>query len=432
MNGKDIFRGLQYIGDDLIENAETGQFPAQNQENGKTRRHIRRPLLAAALIALLLLLVGCAVVYVLKLENVKIGTGTAQRDYSLVDGVYVEDPHTVNTTTLTLAGLKGSNAYKACADFYAFKTKYTADGEEMGKAGTLPEGYWDTYRDVMDAKAQELGLENTHYANPHGLDADDHYTTAADICVLERYAMKDKTFRKIVKTKRVTLSYGSNANYTFNSTNSLLNTWKPCIGVKTGYTNNAGYCLASAAKKDGVELYAVILGCQDEGQRFTDSYRLLKWGFEHYRNTTLATAGENLIDVPVSAYPNTTVPAGVSEDENAMVLDYDGDISVDVALIDLPDGVKKGDRVGTITWRQGEKVIGSAPLVAQDDIGKPWSIFALWTAVNRMVGFFVGDDCLADSVLHTSTIVVERSNASGETIDENLEKSIRSDAAMNG
>ena len=156
MNGKDIFRGLQYIGDDLIENAETGQFPAQNQESGKTHRPIRRPLLIAALIALLLLLVGCAVVYVLKLENVKIGTGTEQRDYSLVDGVYVEDPHTVNTTTLSMAGLKGSNAYKACADFYAFKTKYTADGEEMGKAGTLPEGYWDNYRDVMDAKAKEL------------------------------------------------------------------------------------------------------------------------------------------------------------------------------------------------------------------------------------------------------------------------------------
>ena len=156
MNGKDIFRGLQYIGDDLIENAESGQFPAQNQGSGKTRRPIRRPLLIAALIALLLLLVGCAVVYVLKLENVKIGTGTEQRDYSLVDGVYVEDPHTVNTTTLSMAGLEGSDAYKACADFYAFQTKYTTDGEEMGKAGTLPEGYWDNYRDVMDAKAKEL------------------------------------------------------------------------------------------------------------------------------------------------------------------------------------------------------------------------------------------------------------------------------------
>lgn len=145
MNGKDIFWGLQYIGDDLIGNAETGQFPAQSQE---THHHIRRPLLIAALIALLLLLVGCAVVYVLKLENVKIGTGTAQRDYSVVDGVYVENPHTVNTTTLTLAGLKGSNAYKACADFYAYETEFRAS-VSVDDSGT-------DYRSAMDAKAKEL------------------------------------------------------------------------------------------------------------------------------------------------------------------------------------------------------------------------------------------------------------------------------------
>ena len=148
MNGRDIFRGLQYIGDDLIENAETGQFPAQNQESGKTHRPIRRQLLIAALIALLLLLVGCAVVYVLKLENVKIGTGTEQRDYSLVDGVYVEDPHTVNTTTLSMAGLKGSNAYKACADFYAYETELRASASASGD--------WTGYDDAINAKAQEL------------------------------------------------------------------------------------------------------------------------------------------------------------------------------------------------------------------------------------------------------------------------------------
>lgn len=152
MNGQEIFLGLSYISRKYIEEAETETISGGT---GKAHR-IRRPFLLAAVIALLLLLVGCAAVYVLKMEHVKISSGTAQQDYSLVDGVYVEDPHTVNTTTLSIAGLKGSNAYKACADFYAFKTKYTADGEEMGKAGTLPEGYWDAYRDVMDAKAKEL------------------------------------------------------------------------------------------------------------------------------------------------------------------------------------------------------------------------------------------------------------------------------------
>ena len=148
MNGKDIFRGLQYIGDDLIENAETGQFPAQNQGSGKTRRPIRRPLLIAALIALLLLLVGCAAVYVLKMEHVKISSGTDQRDYSLVDGVYVKDPHTVSTTTLSMAGLKGSNAYKACADFYAYETELRTNASASGD--------WAGYDDAINAKAQEL------------------------------------------------------------------------------------------------------------------------------------------------------------------------------------------------------------------------------------------------------------------------------------
>lgn len=159
MKGKDILQGLEYIGDDLIENAEFGQFPTEEQETRKTRRPIRRPLLVAALIALLFLLAGCSVVYavyVLRMGSVKIGTGTAQRDYSLVDGVYVEDPHTVDTTTLTLAGLEGSNAYKACADYYAFNTEYQANGEQMRSEGTLPENYWDDYGNVMYEKGLEL------------------------------------------------------------------------------------------------------------------------------------------------------------------------------------------------------------------------------------------------------------------------------------
>ena len=156
MNGKNMLFGLQYIGDDLVENAEFGRFSTDTGKNGRPRRAIRRPLLAAALIGAALLLVGCAVAYVLNLEKIKISAGTEQRDYSLVDGVYVKDPHTVNTTTLTLAGLEGSNAYKACADFYAFQEEYTADGEKRAENGTLPEDYWQTYSDVMNAKAREL------------------------------------------------------------------------------------------------------------------------------------------------------------------------------------------------------------------------------------------------------------------------------------
>lgn len=295
-----------------------------------------------------------------------------------------------------------------------------------GVAGSV-----DAFVDMMNAKAQELGLANTHYSNPHGLDADDHYSSANDIAVLSRYAMNNKTFRKIVGKKKITLDYGGR-EVTFRSTNSLLNTWDPCIGVKTGYTNNAGYCLSSAAKKDGVELYAVVLGCADEGQRFTDCYRLLNWGFAHYSSLQLASADDVLADVPVSAYLNRTVAAGVAEDVNAMALDYDGDISVDIALIDLPDGVEEGDRVGTITWRQGEIAVASAPLVAKERVGKPWAIGSVWTAVCRLVGWFTGDACVAEATTYVETIEVSRvSTSGGEIIDEDMEDSIRKDAARN-
>ena len=144
MNGQEIFLGLSYISRKYIEEAET-----ETVSGGADKAHrIRRPFLLAAVIALLLLLVGCAAVYVLKMEHVKISSGTDQRDYSLVDGVYVKDPHTVDTTTLSMAGLKGSNAYKACADFYAYETELRASASASGD--------WAGYDDAINARAQEL------------------------------------------------------------------------------------------------------------------------------------------------------------------------------------------------------------------------------------------------------------------------------------
>jgi len=144
MNGQEIFLGLSYISRKYIEEAET-----ETVSGGADKAHrIRRPFLLAAVIALLLLLVGCAAVYVLKMEHVKISSGTDQRDYSLVDGVYVKDPHTIDTTTLSMAGLKGSNAYKACADFYAYETELRASASASGD--------WAGYDDAINARAQEL------------------------------------------------------------------------------------------------------------------------------------------------------------------------------------------------------------------------------------------------------------------------------------
>ncbi len=284
-------------------------------------------------------------------------------------------------------------------------------------------GSMDAFVARMNEKAAQLGLKNTHYTNAHGLDNAEHYSTAEDICVLSRYAMRNETFRSIVREPSVRVVSGGK-DMTYPSSNVLVQEWDECVGVKTGYTNNAGFCLASAASRDGRELYAVVLGCSNAATRFTDSYKILTWGFDHYRSVQLASASDVLVDAPVSAYLDRTVKAGVAEDTSAQILDYNGDVSVDMHLRDLPDGVDAGEEVGTVTWRQGEFVVCSAPLVAKESVGSPLAPQAVLTAAMRLVGVFTGDDCVAQSVAHASALPVERAENLTGRIDSRLETDV--------
>jgi D-alanyl-D-alanine carboxypeptidase (penicillin-binding protein 5/6) len=286
-------------------------------------------------------------------------------------------------------------------------------------------GSESAFVDMMNAKAKEMGLSNTHFQNPHGLDADNHYSSAEDISVIIRYGMQNETFRQIVGMKTCTLTLGGTSKELM-TTNALLATWDSCIGVKTGYTNKAGECLAAAASKDGVELYAVVLDSTDEVQRFIDAYKLLDWGFTHYRTYTLATSDQVLVDAPLSGFLNKTVKAGVANDVTGMVLDFNGDVSIDIRLSDVPDGIGKGETVGTITWRQGENVIAYAPLVAMETKGGPAPWTSVFTSLIRCVGIVTGDQCVAKSTVYAQTIKVEKiQSTAGQGMDGPLEMRLR-------
>ena len=278
---------------------------------------------------------------------------------------------------------------------------------------------------MMNDKAAQMGLTNTQFQNPHGLDADGHYSSAADISVIVRYAMQDPTFREIVGMKSCTLNLNGEPKELL-TTNALLATWDDCIGVKTGFTNKAGQCLAAAASRDGVELYAIVLDSTDEVQRFIDAYKLLDWGFTHYRPYTLATPDQVLVDAPMSGFLDKTVKAGVAEEVTGMVFDFNGDISIDVRLTDKPDGVAKGDTVGTITWRQGENIVASVPLVALEDKMGPSPITSVITSLVRCVGVITGDQCVAQSTIYAQAPEVERvQSTAGQGMNGPLELEIR-------
>ena len=129
MNGKDIFLGLRYVGEDLIEKAEYGQFSANGEKQEKTHGRIRRPLLLAALIALLLMLVGCGIAYVLHLQDLKIGVQTVPQTQYDDSGSRIDETE-VELDVLSMQGIKGSPNYLANQEWLAFTNSYTPAGGE--------------------------------------------------------------------------------------------------------------------------------------------------------------------------------------------------------------------------------------------------------------------------------------------------------------
>ena len=240
----------------------------------------------------------------------------------------------------------------------------------------------------MNQRAQELGCSNTHFANPHGLDQDGHYTTAYDIYLFTKEAMTHPLFQEIVSTKMYDMpATNLSKARRFYNTNSLLSTWyylgytyDKAIGVKTGTTDNAGCCLVSAAKDGDDYLICVVLGAEvikidntSVPRQFSESRDLLKWGFSNFRRVTISRG-----DTPV-----TQVAVTLSQDADSVMLKPVGEFSctlpVDVSTDDIDSSielfqesiaapVEEGQILGSMTLSYAGKVYGTLDLVATNSV----------------------------------------------------------------
>ncbi len=144
-------------------------------------------------------------------------------------------------------------------------------------------GSIEGFANLMNAKAEELGLSNTHFESPHGLDSDGHYTTAYELALLSNYALKNTTFRNIVGTKNYTVMLnGSPKN--LSNTNELLGNLNGVYGIKTGFTNGANRCLVTACKRGDMDIICVVLGADTKNFRTKDSIKLIEYSFKTYEH----------------------------------------------------------------------------------------------------------------------------------------------------
>lgn len=139
---------------------------------------------------------------------------------------------------------------------------------------------------LMNNKAKELGLKNTNFVTPHGLDNENHYTTAYELAYLTDYALNNETFSKIVNTKSITISINGNPRNIYN-TNELLGNLNGVNGVKTGFTNGAGRCLVTSCTRNNNQIITVVLGCDTKKQRTSDSTKLIEYAFKNFTRINL-------------------------------------------------------------------------------------------------------------------------------------------------
>ena len=236
----------------------------------------------------------------------------------------------------------------------------------------------------MNAKAESLGLDNTHFVTPSGLDAEGHYTTAYDLARLAAYAMKNPIFREAASSQYKQVEFG-NPPYkrTLYNSNKMLRLYDGAIGVKTGFTDNARRCLVSAAERDGVELIAVTLNAPDD---WNDHKKMLDYGF-----TQVSAYAPDIGCSAVVSVAGTGQTVGIYADEVTLSLTADQRQKLERRVL-LPrmvyGDVQQGDRLGSIEFILDGKTVKSVPLYAKDSVESEESGLSLWSKFLRFFGIY--------------------------------------------
>ncbi len=218
---------------------------------------------------------------------------------------------------------------------------------------------------MMNDQASELGLENTNFETPAGLDTAGNYSSARDIATLTQAALQYPLFAETVATREATIRTQNREIVIFN-TNQLLTTYPPTTGVKTGTTPQGGANLASSAEAGGESYIGVVLGAEDSEERFRASEAILEYAFGRYERRVLASPEEVYGEVAPPYRPDESVEL-VATDEVVGLVNADSEVEREVTTREeLPSSADAGDQLGEVEVSVDGESIGTSPLVAQE------------------------------------------------------------------
>ena len=242
----------------------------------------------------------------------------------------------------------------------------SANDAATALAAYVGDGSVDRFVELMNAKAGQLGLRDTHFENPSGLDAPGHVSSARDLTLLARIAMRNPLIRATVRQQTAAIGGGR----TVTTWNDLLATVPGTFGVKTGHTGRAGWSEVAAVRRNGVTVYATILGGPSRGERNQDLSELLSWGISRYRLVRLVDASRTYATAP-TGYDRPAVRLVARRDRLRLVrVDRPlREVVVAPTAVGLP--VHAGARLGQLQVYAGSRLLAASPLVAAESISEP-------------------------------------------------------------
>ena len=236
------------------------------------------------------------------------------------------------------------------------------------------------FAELMNEKATELGFTNTHFVTPHGLDDANHYTTALELAKLTDYAMDNETFAKIVGTKSTTI-YINNQPRQINNTNELLGVLNGVVGVKTGFTNNAGRCLVTETKRNNMDIITIVLGADTKKDRTKDSVNLIEYTFSKYKMYNVEeqiieefnkwkNINEKRILIIKGKQSNPKLALGAIEKATIPICDDDKiEYSIN-ALTEVEAPVEQWNVMGTLTVKLNGEILENIDIVNINEVQK--------------------------------------------------------------
>lgn len=234
-------------------------------------------------------------------------------------------------------------------------------------------GSVDTFVTLMNEKAKSLGLENTNFANPHGLDNENHYSTAYDMAIMAKELLKHEDILKFTSIYEDYLTKPDGSQVWLVNTNRLVRFYDGVDGLKTGYTTEAGYCLTATAKKNDLRLISVVMKSPSAEERSSDTSTLLTYGFNSFKSNVIYSKDKSLGKVKIEKGKLKEVDVYLKEDatEILSVTEKPSDYTFNIKIDKIIAPVKAGTIVGTTEIIDNEgNIIKEADIIVKIDVEK--------------------------------------------------------------